>query len=122
VIDCKFIGGFATSDISLATGAMVDVEIRRNIMHGSAGTGIVINSGTTVAYGGVIAENFISSTGICINDASGKFYVYNNRCVTANAKGSAGAGAIVAGAYMMQDNRISCSDLANGVVPAQGSL
>lgn len=122
VLDCKFIGGFATADISIATGAMIDVEIRRNIMFGSAGVGILTNAGTTVAYGGIIKDNFISSAGICINDASGKFFIVNNRVITALAKGTAGANGITGGAYMMLDNRVSASDLANGVVPAQGTL
>jgi hypothetical protein len=91
-------------------------------MIGSAGTGILINSGTTVAYGGIIADNFISSAVECINDASGKFFIVNNRVVTAQTKGTAGAGGIVGGAYMMLDNRVSASNLANGVVPAQGTL
>jgi len=119
---CKFIGGFATAYISLATGAMLDVEILDNNMHGAAATGILINSGTTVAYGGLIKNNFVSATTVCINDASSKFHVINNRCITAAAQGTAGAGAIVAGAKMMQDNRISASDVANAIVPAQGSL
>jgi len=122
VNNCKFIGGFATADISLATGAMIDVEIRNNNMHGSAGQGILINSGTTVAYGGLIKDNFISSTGVCINDASSKFHIVNNRVITLGVKGAAGAGGIVGGAYMMLDNRYSASDLANAVVPAQGTL
>jgi len=121
VLDCKFIGGFATADIYLA-GACVDVEIARNIMMGSAGDGILTHSGTTVAYGGTIHDNFIAATSEAINDVSSKFYLYNNRGITAAAQGTAGAGCIVGGAKMMQDNRISASDVANAVVPAQGSL
>ena len=120
--NCKFKGGFATANVSIGTGAMVECDIEDNEMIGSAGDGIVIHSGTTVAYGGIIARNFISATTVCINDASSKLNVYNNRCITANAKGVAGAGAIVAGAKMMLDNRISTSDVANAVVPAEGAL
>ena len=122
VLDCKFIGAFATANISLATGALVDIDISRNTMMGSAGVGILVNSGTTVSYGGIIRDNFISSAGICINDASGKFNIVGNRVITALAKGTAGANGITGGAYMMLDNRVSASDLANGVVPAQGTL
>jgi hypothetical protein len=122
IIGCKFIGAFATSDISLATGALVDVEIIDNVMFGSAGTGIVIHGSTTVASGGLIKDNFISSTGVCINDGSSKFNIVNNRVITGGVKGTAGAGGIVGGAYMMLDNRYSASDLANAIVPAQGTL
>lgn len=122
VIGCKFLGAFATSCIAFGTGAMLDVEIKDNIMSGSAGTGIVMHSGTTCARNGIVQNNYINSTGVCINDASSKFALIGNRCITANAKGTSGAGAIIGGAYMMQDNRISCSDLANGVLPAQGGL
>jgi len=122
VTGCRFKGGFATANISLATGALVECDIVDNVMIGSADAGILVNSGTTVAYGGTIAKNFISAAGICINDASSKFDIYNNRCITANAQGTAGAGAIVGGAKMMLDNRISASDVANAIVPAEGSL
>ncbi|MDD3089189.1 MAG: hypothetical protein PHT95_04510 [Candidatus Omnitrophica bacterium] len=122
VKDCEFWGAFATSAISIGTGAMVYCKIEGNKIVGSAGTGIVANASTTVAYGGFICNNFIQSTGVGINDASSKFWVYNNRVITAGAQGTAGAGAIVAGAKMMLDNRISASDVANAIVPAEGSL
>ena len=48
--------------------------------------------------------------------------VHGNYCVTGNAKGTAGAGAIVAGAKMMLQNYISASDVANAIVPANGTL
>jgi hypothetical protein len=122
VKDCQFWGGFATSSISFGAGALVYCNIEGNKIVGSAGTGIVANASTTCVYGGFIGNNFIQSTGVCINDASSKFWVYNNRVITATAQGTAGAGAIVAGAKMMLDNRISCSDVANAIVPAEGSL
>lgn len=121
VIGCKFIGAFATADISLASGAMIDVEITGNIITGAV-VGILTNAGTTVAYNGLIKDNVIQSSGKSINDASGKFYIVNNRCFTAAAKGASGAGCIVAGQYLAQGNRISCSDVENAEVPALGSL
>ena len=119
---CIFQGGFATANISLATGALVQCNISDNTMYGSAGDGILVNASTTVAYGGTIQRNFIRATTVCINDASSKFWVTDNTCVTANAGGAAGAGGIVAGAKMMLRNRLSGSSYANAEVPALGTL
>jgi hypothetical protein len=122
VLNCKFQGGFATGNINLATGALVGCEISDNIMNGSSGYGILTNASTTVSYGGHILRNFIQAAGVCINDASSKFFVWDNTCITAAAGGSVGAGGIVAGAKMMLRNRLSGSSYANAEVPALGTL
>ena len=122
VINCEFFGAFATSNISIGAGAMVQAVITGNTMEGSLGTGIVISGSATFTYASLIKDNFIAATGKAINDASGLMYIVNNRLVTAAAQGTAGAGCIVGGAKTMQDNRISASDVANAVVPAQGTL
>ena len=120
---CKFFGEYSDAVIEIAgTGEAADLLIADNFIRG-AQQGIDIKSTITSAqFPGYIVRNYISAATECINEASGKIYVHDNRCVTAQAKGTAGAGAIVAGAKMMLDNRISASDVANAIVPATGTL
>jgi len=84
--------------------------------------GITINAGTYASYGGTIANSRIIVSNNCIYDYSGRFIIINNRCFTKQAKGAYGEGAILCGAYMAQDNRVTCSDVNNAVLPAQGTL
>lgn len=122
VRDCVFTGAFSDAVIELAGTEFNSLMIRDNIIQG-ANEGIEAKSTVTTSIrAGYILNNTINTTAICINDASGKLYVHGNRCITGNAQGTAGAGAIVAGAKMMLDNRISASDVANAIVPANGSL
>lgn len=119
---CTFMGQFSDAVIEIGAGASNSLLIADNIIEG-ANNGVEINaSATCAARAGRVLDNDINTTAICISDASGKFYVHGNRCVTGNAKGTAGAGAIVAGAKMMLDNHISASDVANAIVPANGAL
>jgi len=122
VEDCIFTGAFSDAVIELAGTEFNSLMIRGNFIQG-ANEGIEAKSTVTTSIrAGYIVDNTINTTTICINDASGKLYVHRNYCVTGNAQGTAGAGAIVAGAKMMLDNRISASDVANAIVPANGSL
>lgn len=119
---CTFMGQFSDAVIEIGAGASNSLLIADNIIEG-ANNGVEINaSATCAARAGRVLRNTINTTAICITDASGKFYVHDNRCVTANAKGVAGAGAIVAGAKMMLQNIVSCSDVAGAIVPANGAL
>lgn len=119
---CTFMGKFSDAVIEIGAGASNSLLIEGNKIEG-ANNGVEINaSATCAARAGRILSNFVNTTAICITDASGKFYVHNNYCVTANAKGTAGAGAIVAGAKMMLQNYISASDVAGAIVPANGAL
>jgi len=120
--DCLFMGQFSDAVIEIGAGASNSLLIEGNVIEG-ADNGVEINaSATCAARAGRVLNNVVNTTKICITDASGKFYVHGNYCVTGNAQGTAGAGAIVAGAKMMLDNRISASDVANAIVPANGAL
>lgn len=119
---CTFMGQFSDAVIEIGAGASNSLVIEDNVIEG-ADNGVEFNaSATCAARAGRVLRNVINTTKICINDASGKFYVHGNYCVTGNAKGTAGAGAIVAGAKMMLQNYISASDVANAIVPANGTL
>lgn len=121
--DCRFYGGYTDAVIEIAgTGEAPDLFIADNYIHG-AEQGIDVKSTiTSEQFPGWIVRNYIAAATECINEASGKIYVHDNRCITAQAKGLAGAGAIVAGAKMMLGNLISASDVANAYVPAHGGL
>jgi len=120
--DCTFMGQFSDAVIEIGAGESNSLLIADNVIEG-ANNGIEINaSATCAARAGRILRNVVNTTAICISDASGKFYVHDNRCVTGNATGAAGAGAIVAGAKMMLGNKVSGSNNANCDVPALGTL
>ena len=119
---CKFVGAYSDAVIEIAGAENNGLFIADNFVMG-ANDGIELKSTVTCTVRPIyIVRNYVNTTTICINDASGKAYVHDNRCVTANAKGTAGAGAIVAGAKMMLQNYISTSDAANAIVPANASL
>jgi hypothetical protein len=48
--------------------------------------------------------------------------IINNNAVTLQAKGSAGAGALVGDEFLSSGNKINASDLANANWPALGTL
>lgn len=120
--DCVFRGAFSDAVIELAGTEFNSLLIADNIIQGGQQGIDVKSTVTTSIRSGYILRNTINSVTECINEASGKIYVHNNNCVTAAAKGTAGAGAIVAGAKMMLGNKISASDVANASVPAEGTL
>lgn len=120
--DCLFMGPFADSVIEIGAGESNSLLIENNVIEG-ADIGIEINaSATCAARAGRVLSNTINTTKECIKDASGKFYVHNNTVVTGNAKGTAGAGAIVAGAKMMLQNHAAASDATGLIIPANASL
>ena len=122
VQDCTFIGAYSDAVIELAGTEFNSLLIADNIIQG-AEVGIEAKSTVTTSIrSGYILRNIVNSTKESILESSGKLYVHSNLCVTGNAKGTAGAGAIVAGAKMMLNNKVSASDLANADVPALGSL
>ena len=122
VENCIVTGAFSDAVIELAGTEFNSLMIRGNFIQG-ANEGIEAKSTVTTSIrSGYIVDNTINTTTICINDASSKLYVHRNYCVTGNAKGVAGAGGIIAGAYMMLDNKLSASDVANAIVPANGTL
>ena len=122
IIGCDFVGAFSDAVIELAGTEFNSLMIADNIIQGGQQGIDVKATVTTSIRSGYILRNYINCVTEGINEASGKLYVHDNRVVTAAAKGVAGAGAIVAGAKMMLNNYISCSDVANAIVPANGSL
>jgi hypothetical protein len=120
--DCLFMGQFADSVIEIGAGASNSLLIQGNIIEGGEVGIEVLSTATCAARAGRILENTINTTKECIKESSGKFYVHNNTVVTGNAKGSAGAGAIVAGAKMMLQNHAACSDATGLIIPANASL
>lgn len=127
--DNEFRGKFSDSTIEIGTGSARGLRIVGNYVEGET-DGIELLSGVTDEVSGapnseqymLIKDNVVISVDIGVNDASGLAYVIDNRVVTENAKGAAGAGAIVAGAKRMLGNKISASDVANADVPALGAL
>jgi hypothetical protein len=112
VKNCELIGdtsGFSTAAISIAAGEAVGISIEKNTIF-SESIGILIASHTGKDCW--LKENWIKSTGICISAASTVFHVVGNRCITLNAAGTAGAGAIICNQFLSNDNRLTCSDLA----------
>jgi hypothetical protein len=88
--------------------------------------GIHVNSGATCANGGlerlVIADNFISTATECIYDEASIAFIINNRCMTEQSDGSAGAGVITGNTFRSAGNMICGDDLANAHWPALGTL
>jgi len=120
--DCLFMGPFADSVIEIGAGASNSLLIQGNIIEGGEVGIEVLSTATCAARAGRILENTINTTKECIKESSGKFYVHNNTVVTGNAKGVAGAGAIVAGAKMMLQNHAAASDATGLIIPANASL
>lgn len=120
--NCLFMGQFADAVIEIGAGASNSLLIENNIIEG-AEVGIEFNaSATCAARAGRVLSNTINTTKECVKDASGKFYVHNNTVVTGNAKGTGGAGAIVAGAKMMLQNYAACGDATGLIIPANAAL
>lgn len=122
IMDCRFIGEFSDAVIELGTGAMDDCVIQGNYIEG-VNKGIEVNSGLTMAqWQGRIQGNTIFTTLACIDDASSKFAIIDNRGVTLAAKGVALAGAVVGNVDLSVGNKFSCSDANNVDWPALGSI
>jgi hypothetical protein len=82
VDDCDFMGTFVTSYISFGAGEAGGTRITNNRMLGTAAKGIVAPGTTTASWMPLIQGNTIRATGKPIEDASGVFYVINNRMST----------------------------------------
>lgn len=125
VYDCKFTGKYSDAVIEFGAGDARGAEVIGNRIEG-VDEGIGISASTTNTDGGaeklIIKDNMINTTAICINDGADVFYITDNRCVTLNAKGSGGAGAIVGEENFSTGNMISASDLPQAWWPALTSL
>jgi len=121
--NCLFKGAFSDAVIELGAGQADGLRIVNNIIEG-ADMGIDVGAATFVASKfGLIKDNVISSTLACINDASNKIYVINNRGMTlATSGGATIAGAVVCNIKLAQDNRFTTSNKNNMVYPAQEAL
>jgi len=126
VLGSTFVGRYSDAVIELGTGDARGTWISGNHIEG-ANAGIELGAGTTDSAGATeeyiyIENNVISTATECINDAAGIARINNNTCSTLQAKGVAGAGAIVGQEFFSGGNKISASDLANADWPALGSL
>lgn len=120
---CKFFGDYTDAVIEIAgTGEAADLLIADNFIQGKNQGIDVKPTITSTQFPGYIVRNYVSTTTECINEASGTIFVHDNRCVTAANKGSAGAGAVVAGAKMMLQNYAACGDATGLIIPANASL
>lgn len=92
VVDCDFMGTFATSFISFGTGEAGRARILNNRMLGVAAKGIVCASGMTASWMPLIDGNILKATGLTIDDDSDLFFVTNNRLITDANIGTTTAG------------------------------
>ncbi len=83
VVDCEFIGAFATSYISFGTGEAGRANIEGNRMSGSLGTGVALGSGATSTWGMWLKNNDIQCAGLWVDDDADILHVINNRAITA---------------------------------------
>lgn len=125
IVDSIFTGRFSDAAVEL-DGDARGTLIARNRIEG-ANQGIHLNSGTGDSAGAseqniYIEGNIISTATECIDDEADIARIMNNNAVTAQSKGSSGAGVIVGNEFLSSGNKISASDLANADWPALGSL
>jgi len=120
---CVSKGAFSDAVIEIGAGQADDFVATNNLIQG-ADMGIDISGSATFAAGkyGLIKDNVFSTTLACINDAAAKSYVIGNRGITAAAKGTAMAGAVVCNIALAQDNRFTTSNANNVVYPAEGAI
>ena len=120
--DCVFEGAFSDATIELGAGNSSGTVIKNNIIEG-ANNGIEISaSATSTPEASYIIGNTIKTSLICINDASSKFQIIDNRGVTLDTKGSSLAGAVVGNVDLSVGNLFSASDENNVIWPANGSI
>ena len=126
IFNNKFTRKYSDAVIEFGTGDARGSHIVGNYIEG-ANAGIELGAGTTDSSGAseefiLVADNYISTATECINDAASIARIVNNVCVTLQAKGASGAGAIVGQEFLSGGNKISASDLANADWPALGAL
>jgi hypothetical protein len=99
-----------TAVIELGAGQADDFMVVNSLIQG-ANMGIDIGDATFAAGKfGMIKDNVIASTLACINDASSKVYIINNRGTTLAAEGVGLAGAIVCNIKLAMGNYFTTSD------------
>lgn len=109
--ECNFRGPFSDAVIELGAGEANSLMIRGNTIHG-ANMGIDVSASlATSLRAGWIIGNFIKSTLACINDASSKLHVVDNRGITLANAGTAGAGAVVCNQFLSSGNQFTCANL-----------
>lgn len=120
---CQFVGPFAGTVISIATGNAQGLEVTDNYIEGAA-NGVSLATGVTSSPNHMLAaRNIMRVGGIGINDTDQTLLqIVDNRVTTTAAKGVGGAGAIVGNEYLAMGNKISASDLGGADWPALGSL
>lgn len=126
VTECELRGKFSDAVIEFGTGDARGARIIGNYIEGD-NAGIELASDTSDSAGVteqyiLIKDNVIRSATEGINDAADIASIVNNSVTTAQAKGSAGAGAIVGNENLSTGNKISASDLTNADWPALGTL
>ena len=120
--NCLFEGAFSDAAIELGAGASRATIIKDNII-GGANMGIDVSSTlTSTPESSYIIGNVFKTTLACINDASSKFHIIDNRGITAANQGVALAGAVVGSTHLAAGNLFSCGDQDNIVWPANGSI
>lgn len=121
--NCVFKGAFSDSVIEIGAGQADDLVIENCVVQG-ADKGIEVLAAATFAAGkyGLIKDNVVSSTLVCIEDATNKCYVVGNKGITLANKGAALAGAVVCNIALALDNRFGTGDANNIVYPANGAI
>jgi hypothetical protein len=89
VINCEFRGPFSADYITLGTGEAGGTMIIGNLMQDGADNGIMIGSGTTASWKGLIKGNLIQCADKFIDtQATSVFNVVDNVCISGEALGS----------------------------------
>ena len=89
VLGCRFEGAFVNDYITFGTGEAGGTEIIGNIMQDSADNGIMIGSGTTVIWRGLIKDNLIQCADIFLDtQSSSLFNVVGNTMISGETLGS----------------------------------
>ena len=89
VLGCRFEGAFVNDYITFGTGQAGGTEIIGNIMQDSADNGIMIGSGTTATWRGLIKDNLIQCADIFLDtQSSSLFNVVGNTMISGEALGS----------------------------------
>ena len=89
VINCTFRGPFSSDYITFGTGEAGGTQIVGNLMQDGADNGIMIGSGTTASWRGLIMGNLIQCADKFIDtQATSVFNVVDNVCISGEALGS----------------------------------
>ena len=121
--NCRFVGPFAGTVISIAAGNARGLDISDNYIEGAA-AGISLATGVTSTPDNMlVARNTMRVGAVGITDTDETLLqIVDNRVTTTAAKGSAGVGAIIGNEYLAMGNLISASDLVGAVWPVLGTV